>query len=115
VSNQWFARRGFVEAVGRRCAVRVPLQIPPLRSCGAPVGMTRGGRFTFRKRRDSDRQSQEPLLRETADPLRSCGAPVGMTRGGRLRSGRGATRMDRVRCRHSAPIQWKGVRGRTKK
>jgi hypothetical protein len=35
-------------------------------------------------------------------PLRSCGAPVGMTRVGRLRSGRIATRMDRIRNRCSA-------------
>jgi uncharacterized protein YdaU (DUF1376 family) len=41
-------------------------QVPPLRSCGAPVGMT-------------NLFGQEKGPSELVPPLRSCGAPVGMT------------------------------------
>jgi hypothetical protein len=64
-----------------RAATLQRLQILPLRSFGAQVGMTRGGRLLSRKgwrlgwtelRPANLRQPQVP-------PLRSCGAPVGMT------------------------------------
>jgi hypothetical protein len=56
-------------------------QVPPLRSCGAPVGMTKIGNYFPEEwrlgwtelRAANPRRLQIPLLR-------SCGAPVGMTR-----------------------------------
>jgi hypothetical protein len=69
------------------------LQIPPLRSCGAPVD--KGRAVTFRKiatRMDGVRSGYSA---KTADPLRSCGAPVGMTRVGHLACKKGAQKRDK--------------------
>ena len=67
-------------------------QVPPLRSFGAPVGMTRGRAVTFRKACDLDGQSGARLLRKDCRSL----PLVGMTRRGWIRSATIAIWMDRV-------------------
>src|SRR5277367_1334716 len=64
-----------------RAATPRRLQIPPLRSCGAPVGMTRGAQLLSEKMATWMDGVKSGYSAKTADPLRSCGAPVGMTRG----------------------------------
>ena len=78
------------------------LQIPPLRSCGAPVGMTRESCYFAEGRRLGWMELRAATLRRLQiPPLRSCEAPVGMTREGLLFCGRVATWMDGVESGYS--------------
>ena len=60
----------------------------PLRSCGAPVGMTRRGQLLFGRVATWMDGVEGGYSAKTADPLRSCGAPVRMTRRGQLLFGK---------------------------
>jgi hypothetical protein len=50
----------------------------PLRSCGAPVGMTRRGQLLFGRVATWMDGVEGGYSAKTADPLRSCGALVGV-------------------------------------
>src|SRR5271155_3256560 len=86
-----------------RAATPRRLQIPPLRSCGAPVGMTRGGQVLSEKMATRMDGVKSGYSAKTADPsttlLRSSG--LGMTRGGQVLSETMATRMDGVKSGYS--------------